>query len=247
MSARWLIVAIALVLISTSVALAAVLNESESSPSGITARLTTSPALPVVNASTTLAIKTSGLQSAQLVGVRSDLQDFFHLTPKRVAGELTATHRFPHPGLYQLWSGATTLWFKHPVVIVGTGPSARPVINLSRYDVVGLTRVSLVASSTLLASQPFSFKVNIGLFASTTPPLVATAIKSDLSFIAQASTKTGMFSLTFPEAGYYKLFVEWGDNNLASFWLKVSATSIGEATVSGGLAQRIWRIFSPSQ
>jgi hypothetical protein len=101
--------------------------------------------------------------------------------------------------------------------------------------------------SALLASQPFSFKVNIGLFASTTPPLVATAIKSDLSFIAQASTKTGMFSLTFPEAGYYKLFVEWGDNNLASFWLKVSATSIGEATVSGGLAQRIWRIFSPSQ
>jgi hypothetical protein len=259
---RWLLIPLVVLclLISTQPAAALILTESEFTRDGATARLTTSPALPVVNATTTLEVETVNSLDEfppYIVGVRNDLENFFQLPTKvgRVSTIFAAKHRFSEPGLYQLWSDlGGEVWVKHPVTIVGNGAATvRGNVSAVRQVRAGGYRVSLVASSTLMAGQVNN--VGVVISASTTAATILTAIKDDLSQITQRVSKKGKFILTFPEPGNYKLFIEFRPDQaklpaqeylLATFWVRVVKAK-AEVAAKVGWLQRILSIFSPSQ
>lgn len=250
----WLVLGGLLALASPAKAL--VITEDGVTRTGVTARLTTSPALPVTGATTTLEVVTQGVISAPyIVGVRNDLQDFFQVPTKAAGGDaFTAQHVFSESGLYQLWSdiGGDT-WVKHPVTIVGDSIGAnKRGLTINRQTRVGDYRVSLTASSTLYANTVSNLSVSIST--TTSAARVVTVIKDDLSVITQRVIKKPDFKLVFPEPGYYKLFVEFRPDGarlspqpylLATLGVRV-VTKPTEVAKTSWL-QRIFSIFSPSQ
>jgi len=101
-----------------------------------------------------------------VIGVRSDLNEFFHIHPQ-VAGEgsFAVEHTFNKPGMYKVWSEIkkddVVHAFGHPQVSVqGTGPKEEKSISFNRNVYVGEYQASL-QNGTLTASRDNRLAINI--------------------------------------------------------------------------------------
>ncbi|MEK7610740.1 MAG: cytochrome c biogenesis protein CcdA [Patescibacteria group bacterium] len=95
-----------------------------------------------------------------IIGVREDLQNFFHLHPRasHILGLLSVPWQFPSAGTYHLWSeiehGGEQQSVAHdPVEVIGSSPTLDKKISFERNQKTRGYNVSLEISPTLFAAR----------------------------------------------------------------------------------------------
>ncbi len=103
-----------------------------------------------------------------VVGVRDDLNEFFHIHPVPTArsGFLSSVHIFEKPGRYKIWSeikrGGVTHVFGHPeVAVTGEGAAARKEIFFGRSAIVGDYQVLLSYEDSIIKGKEADISFDI--------------------------------------------------------------------------------------
>jgi len=169
-----------------------------------------------------------------ILGVRTDLNEFFHVHPVKVEpGLWAATHVFTNGGNYQIWSDVkyrgTSYIFAHPVLTVA-GPirdAATNVVSAGRVRKDGY-QIALKHSEPLVAGGTNQLQFRIEDLRGNPvrtenflgAPMHLILVKEDLSVYLHAHSDnhttivdpTIYFTQTFPQPGRYKLFAQFRPN-----------------------------------
>jgi len=167
---------------------AALYHEEQEVKEGLAVNLNVSP-VPVLAGTSThldffvnfkpdgLPVPYYGLEIAHkkfmhVIGVRSDLDEFFHIhpSPTSTPGHFTTDYTFSKPGVYKLWSeirkDGKDHTFGHPEISVG-GEGAREEkkeVSLGRNVVVGLYQVSLKMDEPVAKGHEHELSFDIRTF-----------------------------------------------------------------------------------
>ena len=163
-----------------------------------------------------------------VIGVREDLNEFFHLHPVRIApGIWEVTHTFVHGGVYQLWAdvkyrGTTYSFAQAPLRVEGSvGSEATKVFrnaSAANYRVEFGCAQAPVAGATnelrLVVRNPDGEPAELEKFLGV--PVHLVVLSADRSVYLHGhpeAVRPGdgavRFNSTFPQAGTYKLFAEF--------------------------------------
>ena len=103
-----------------------------------------------------------------VIGVRSDMNEFFHIHPQSAGqeGVLTVNHIFNKPGLYKIWSeikkDGVNHTFGHPEINVnGLGPKEEKKVSFSRNVMAGQYQVSLKTSDSIVKGKEVELSFDI--------------------------------------------------------------------------------------
>ena len=96
-----------------------------------------------------------------VIGVRSDLNEFFHVHPEKTAdrpGFWSVAHNFMNPGIYKVWSdikrGSTVHTFGHPQFAVGgSGAREEKMVEFLTNVIVGNYQVKLNYGSGIFTGR----------------------------------------------------------------------------------------------
>lgn len=114
------------------------------------------------------ALEVNHTKKMHVVGLRSDMNEFFHIHPESsdASGVLTVNHVFNKPGLYKIWSdvkkdGVIHL-FGHPEINVnGSGSKQEKNVSFSRNFTTGNYQVSFVTSDTAVKGREVGMTFDI--------------------------------------------------------------------------------------
>jgi hypothetical protein len=199
-----------------------------------------------------------------VIGVRDDLNEFFHIHPLKVGpGLWLVTHTFTHGGNYKIWSdvkyrGIAYSFAQPTLTVSGSLGDVEKNHDLKSVDVRSGYRITLKHSEPLIVGKTnqlqFSIQDSAGNDVLTANFLGSfmhlVIVKGDLSVYLHAhseihgpATPTIRFYQVFPEAGTYKLFAQFRPQQsalpvdeaiLAEFYVNVTA---GEATSADPIAK----------
>ena len=187
-----------------------------------------------------------------VIGVRDDLDEFFHIHPRRIApGMWQVIHTFTNGGRYRIWSdikrrGTVYSFAQTPIVVAGKlQPSTAPVIpklrdTKSGYEIAlegaDELRVGKTNLLQIVVRNSSGGQVGMDFFLGALMHLVL--VKDDLSVYLHGhaenhdkSQPTIYFKEMFPAPGNYKLFAQFrpakskmppDEAILAEFWVKVA-------------------------
>jgi hypothetical protein len=103
-----------------------------------------------------------------VVGVRSDMNEFFHIHPKPSAdaGVFAIDYAFKKPGLYKIWSdvkkdGEIHLYGHPEVNVVGDGQREEKKVSFARNVVAGNYQLSLNAADTIVQNKEAELSFDI--------------------------------------------------------------------------------------
>lgn len=104
-----------------------------------------------------------------VIGVRSDMNGFFHIHPQPSSGNtsiFTVNHTFDKPGLYKIWSEikkeGVNYSFGHPEVNVsGSGIKEEKKVSFSRNVTAGNYQVSLKTSDSVVKGKEVSLSLDV--------------------------------------------------------------------------------------
>ena len=102
-----------------------------------------------------------------VIGVRSDLSEFFHIHPQLVdGGILSVDHIFGKPGLYKMWSeikkDGINHTFGHPEFAVeGTGAQSEKLVSFGRNVIVGDYQMALRLGEAVVAKRELEFLFDV--------------------------------------------------------------------------------------
>ncbi len=194
-------------------------------------------------------------QFMHVIGVRDDLNEFFHLHPRKVSpGMWVATHTFTNAGRYKHWSdvkwrGASYSFGLPRLNVSGRMLEANARNNLGGQAVVAGFRVTLQHSEPLTPGRTnvLEFKLSDARGAAITTehflgaPMHLVIVSEDLAVFLHAHPETRAasdpaitFRQAFPKPGLYKLFAQFrpwktklppDEAMLAEFYLKVAANA----------------------
>jgi hypothetical protein len=199
-----------------------------------------------------------------VIGVRDDLNEFFHIHPLKVGpGLWLVTHTFTHGGNYKIWSDVkyhgTSYSFAQPTLTVsGSLGGVETNHDPRKIDVRSGYQITLKHSEPLLVGRtnqlqfsiqdPSGNNVLTENFLGSAMHLVI--VSDDLSVYLHAhaethgpATPTTQFYQVFPKTGTYKLFAQFrpqpttlpvGEAILAEFYVNVAA---GESISAGPIAK----------
>ena len=190
-----------------------------------------------------------------VIGVRDDLEEFFHVHPVRVSpGIWEAVYTFTHGGNYKIWTDlkylGTSYSFGHPMLTLSGNLGSAPDARVPKDSVISAGyEISFSHPEPLEMGRTnqlqFSIRDSSGNAIETENFLGAAMhlviVKDDLSVYLHAHPKprragdtTIRFSQSFTKAGTYKLFVQFRPKNtnlpvdeavLAEFYLTMAKTA----------------------
>lgn len=142
-----------------------------------------------------------------VIGVRDDLNEFFHVHPEPVAGSpgfFSINRIFEKPGNYKVWSDIKRNGIIHsfghpPFSIEGAGPKSEPVVDLGTNKIVGDYQVKLNYGGKIVSGREtdvvFEIRDVVGTPATVEPylgaPMHLAVIKSDWKVYLHTHPESG--------------------------------------------------------
>lgn len=184
-------------------------HEENSVAEGVVVNLNVSPVSGAVGAPTKLdffvnekpgSVPVTDLQIdheklIHVIGVRDDLNEFFHIHPGQVAGSpglFSVTRTFEKPGTYKVWSdikrdGVIHSFGHPPFTIEGAGAKSEPEVDLGTNKIVGNYQVKLNRGEKIVSGREtdivFEIRDVVGTPVTVEPylgaPMHLAVIKSD--------------------------------------------------------------------
>ena len=187
-----------------------------------------------------------------VIGVRDDLEDFFHIHPQRsFPGMWQVIHTITNGGRYQVWSdvkrrGTVYSFAQTPLIVAGRLQPSAPIVVPRLTDVKAGFQIALNGADELRVGKTNLLQIivrnsegaQVGMDFYLGALMHLVLVKDDLSVYLHGhaenhdkSQPTISFKQVFPKPGNYKLFAQFrpakskmplDEAILAEFWVKVA-------------------------